>query len=327
MSSHPPDPAPSDRPPDPFSEAEATAVPLSQPPRRLWLHLLLFLLTLVTATQVGLSMSETWHTHQDDPAFHWYASPMVWLEGFSYSASILAILLAHEMGHYLTARRHGVPASLPYFIPMISAFGTLGAFIRMRLTRRMEAGQMMRIGAYGPLAGFVVALPVLVVGLALSQVRPAPDDLQTGIVLGDSLLMLGLERLLFGEVPAGYDIWLHPMAFAGWAGLFVTALNLLPLGQLDGGHVAYCLFGRRFNQAAPYLYGLLVALAVSVFTGWLMLCILLLFIGVEHPPVCSDLPVQGRDRAIGIAALVLLVLTFTPVPFGGIPTLIELLGL
>lgn len=293
--------------------------------RRLWLHVLLFLLTLGTTTFVGLQMSEARaELIEAGLGDLWYTSPMVWLEGFSYALSILAILVAHEMGHYLTSRRFGVDASLPYFIPMISAFGTLGAFIRMRLDRKVPSEVLMKIGAYGPIAGFIVAVPVLVVGIMLSDVRPTPEDLEGGIILGDSLLLLGVEQIFFTNIPDGHDIWLHPMAFAGWAGLFVTALNLLPFGQLDGGHVAYCLFGDKYNRVAPYLFVGLIALTAFVFSGWLMVCILILFIGVEHPQICTDTPVRGPGRWIGVVGIVIMLLTFTPEPFVGMPTLFDL---
>jgi len=195
------------------------------------------------------------------------------------------------------------------------------------LDKVIPSDSLVRIGAYGPIAGFVVTLPFLVVGLALSDIRPAPTDLESGIVLGDSLILLAVEHIVVGPIPDGYDVWLHPMAYAGWAGLFVTALNLLPIGQLDGGHIVYCLFGERANRVAPLLFVGLVVMGVAVFTGWLVFAALVLLIGVRHPPICADIPVRGKGRRIGWLALALLVLCFTPQPFGGFPTLLELMGL
>jgi membrane-associated protease RseP (regulator of RpoE activity) len=291
-------------------------------PRRLtpwaWrlIHLGLFLLTLVTTTEVGLLDAQG--RHIDTPGF---SAATIWLEALSYSLSLMAILLAHELGHYLTARRLGVHASLPFFLPLpfASAFGTLGAFIRMRLDRQVPSHHLLRIAAYGPLAGFVVALPVLIIGLQLSVVAPAPEFSGEGIQLGDSLLMLGLTRLLFGELPMGMDVWLHPMAYAGWAGMFVTAFNMLPVAQLDGGHIAYSLFGERYNKIGLYFFLGLLAMGTFLFTGWLIVAALIFFvIGVDHPPIASDGAVRGRVRWIGIAAFAVFALTFTPVPFVGV---------
>jgi Zn-dependent protease len=305
---------------DPMARVEPALAP-TRP--RWWLHVALFVATAVTTTLVGLEMALGRQAAGDAPS-----GPGLgfWLDGLSYSLSILAILMAHEMGHYVTARRRGIDASPPYFLPMISAFGTFGAFIRMRVERQVPSDHLMRVAAYGPLAGFAVALPVLLVGMSWSDVRPAPDGIETeGIVLGSSVLMFAAEALFHADRAPGMEVWLHPMAFAGWAGLFVTALNLLPIGQLDGGHIAYCLFGERFNRVMPALFWVLLAMTFFVFSGWLMLCLLLLLIGFRHPPMCHDLPVRGRARWIGWGTLALFVLCFTPIPFGGMPTLFELL--
>jgi Zn-dependent protease len=310
--------------PDARGVSQDTSDVAAAPARpRWWLHGTLFVATVATTTLVGLEMALGRQAAGDAP---WGPGPGFWFDGLSYSICLLAILMAHEMGHYVTARRRGIDASPPYFIPMVSAFGTLGAFIRMRVERKVPSDHLLRVAAYGPIAGFAVALPVLLVGMALSDVRPAPDELaSSGIVLGNSVLLALAEALFHADRGQGMEVWLHPMAFAGWAGLFVTALNLLPIGQLDGGHIAYCLFGERFNRVMPVLFWLLVAMTVFVFSGWLMLCVVLLLIGFRHPPMCDDLPVRGRARWIGWGTLALLLLCFTPVPFGGMPTLYELL--
>ena len=303
-------------------DATVTAEPAPRRNRR-WLHLLLLGLTLVTTLHVGLAMSEGFHVDADG-AFLEFATPLrIFLGGVSYAVSIMAILFAHEMGHYLTARRYGVDASPPYYIPMYSLFGTMGAFIRMRLTEKVPGDRFMRIAAFGPLAGFVVTVPVLFVGMALSKTGPTPEDLETGIALGDSLLLIAIEPLFFANLPENHDVWLHPMAFAGWAGLFVTALNLLPLGQLDGGHISFCLFGKKHNLAVPVLYTAFVALTVFVFAGWAAICVFVWLLGVRHPPTCTELPVRGKSRWIGLATVVVFVLSFTPVPFGGMPSLLD----
>ena len=174
------------------------------------------------------------------------ASP--WYVGWTFAVPLLAILLAHEFGHYIAARRHGVPASLPYFLPLPyflgSPFGTLGAIILMP-RRIRSATALIDIGAAGPLAGMVIALPLMVVGLKLSTVGPRmPGNFMQE---GQSLLYLAVKRMTLGPVPASQDVYLHPTAFAAWAGFFVTSLNLLPFMQLDGGHVAFSLFGHKHD--------------------------------------------------------------------------------
>jgi membrane-associated protease RseP (regulator of RpoE activity) len=184
-----------------------------------------------------------------------------------FTASLLGILLAHEFGHYIAARLHKVDASLPFFIPLpiLSPFGTMGAVIRMRSvipTRRA----LLDIGAAGPLAGLTLAIPLYAWGVAHSEVRDiAVDAASSGLQLGDSLLTLGLGRLFAPATPPGTELWLSPVAFAGWAGMFVTMINLLPVGQLDGGHVAFALFGPRQNRIAQWVHrSMVVFFFVSV---------------------------------------------------------------
>ena len=188
--------------------------------------------------------------------------PALWWRGWTFAVPLLSILLAHEFGHYLAARWHRVPASLPYFLPMpLSPFGTWGAVIVMpqRISSRRA---LLDIGAAGPLAGLVVALPVLCLGLAWSPVEPLQSH---GILEGQCLLYGLLKRVVLGAIPSGYDVTLHPVAFAGWAGLFVTMINLLPVGQLDGGHIAYALLGPKQNTVARAMrHGLLVLFVVNL---------------------------------------------------------------
>jgi membrane-associated protease RseP (regulator of RpoE activity) len=183
---------------------------------------------------------------------------------WTFAVPLMAILLAHELGHYLAARWHRVPASLPYFIPLpsLSPFGTMGAVISMP-GRIRSRNALLDIGAAGPLAGMVVAVPVLLVGLAQSEVRELSGP---ALQEGNCLLYLLLKRLVVGPIPPGHDVWISPAAFAGWAGLLVTALNLLPIGQLDGGHIAYALLGERQNQVARALHWSLPA--VFLYNLW-----------------------------------------------------------
>jgi len=215
------------------------------------LHAGLFLLTLLTTTAQG--------------AFSLHGWPIQRLaDGLSYSLPLMAILVCHELGHYFAARLHGVPATLPYFIPIpppIGLLGTMGAVIVQTPTQ--DRKKLIDIGAAGPLAGLLVAIPVLLYGLAHSEVRALADG---GLQEGNSLLYAAMKWAVKGEwLPGGgRDVILHPTAWAGWAGLFVTMLNLLPIGQLDGGHVATAYFGDRYGKVAAILHGALLALAVGV---------------------------------------------------------------
>ncbi len=259
--------------------------------------------------------------------------------GASFAVPLLAILLTHEFGHYFAALRHRVDASLPYFIPMplLSPFGTMGAVIAMR-GRIKSRDALLDIGAAGPLAGLVVAIPVLVVGLLQSKVMPVTSP---GIQEGQSLLYLAIKRMVLGPIPDGYDVFLSPMAFAGWSGLFVTALNLLPVLQLDGGHIAYALFDRRQNRWGRFLHlSLLVVFAynlarfaapvlwrgawgelgqaLSNSAFWLvwfgMVHLMKRVSGKEHPPTEPG-ELSPVRKGIAVFSLALFVLLFMPTPW------------
>lgn len=259
--------------------------------------------------------------------------------GLPFAASLVAILFAHEMGHYLLARRYGVKATLPYFIPIPFAFGTLGAVIRIRSplpTRRA----ILDIGAAGPLAGFALAVPLLLVGLSLSEVRevaasPVADALSSpwsvaralldgrplldgppGLqLLGESLLTWGARWIVVGRLPPGTDVVLHPIALAAWLGLLVTALNLVPVGQLDGGHVLYALLGGRALPVARAVSAALLVAGVFLSWTWLVWWFLSRFVvGLRHPPALVEEPLGPWRRAVGWISLALFIATFVPVP-------------
>jgi membrane-associated protease RseP (regulator of RpoE activity) len=263
-------------------------------------------------------------------AFFWATG-----RGWVFAVPLLTILLCHEFGHYVMARRHRVRASLPMFIPFPNLFGTMGAVIAMK-GRIRTRDALVDIGAAGPLAGLVVALPVTVLGLALSKVEPMND--RTGVLVeGDSLLYLALKRIVCGPIPSGHDVWLHPVAFAGWAGLFVTMMNLLPIGQLDGGHVAYALFGPRQDRWSRLVsYSLLVlAAAVAlwlhvhtptarrdlsaympavVWCMWSLLSRSVMWLsGDAHPPT-GDEPLSPQRRTVAVFTLACFALLFMPLP-------------
>lgn len=235
--------------------------------------------------------------------------------GLPFAASLLGILVAHEMGHYFMARRLGVAASLPYFIPMpLSLFGTMGAIIRTRSPMRNRR-QLLALGAAGPLAGMAVAIPILIIGLLRSQVQPIPA--QAGLLIeGNSLLYAGLKFLLFGRLlpSGGYDVFLDPVAFAAWAGLLLTSVNLIPAGQLDGGHIAYALLGNR-AQWLNRLAVLATAALGFIWSGWFIWTALLVVFGQRNAQPLDDVtPLGAREKALAIFMLVTFALLFTPIP-------------
>ncbi|MFT3768968.1 MAG: site-2 protease family protein [Minicystis sp.] len=296
-------------------------------------NLVLFLATVVSVFYTGL---EWGGIH----AGHGVAGVLRALpQGWPFALPLLAILLTHEFGHYIAARIHRVDASLPYFIPLpvLSPFGTMGAVISMR-GRIRSRDALLDIGASGPLAGLCVAIPVLVVGLMQSKIEPARSP---GIQEGQCLLYLALKRLVVGPIPAGHDVFLTPMALAGWVGLFVTMLNLVAVAQLDGGHIAYALFGPRQNRYARALHALLLVVfafnaarflgpvlvrrawgevgqALSNSTFWLVWYVLIAVIkrfgGEDHPPTEPG-ELSPVRKVVAVLSLVMFVLLFMPTPW------------
>lgn len=268
-----------------------------------YLHILLFVLTFFSTLAVGA-------VHQ---GVNIIEKPFEIYKGFPFSATLLVILLSHEFSHYISSKKHHVVATLPYFLPAPTFFGTLGAFIKMKSPITTK-NALVDIGASGPIAGFVVSIVATVVGLSFSKVMPVVKA-QEMIRLGDSLLFAGLTKLVVGTVPNNYDLYLHPIAFAGWIGFFVTFLNLIPIGQLDGGHIAYAFLGERHTKISKVLIAVLVLLGVFVYEGWLVWAVLLLVLGFRHPPIVySEIPLDPRRKMIGYAAMAIFILTFTPVP-------------
>ena len=292
--------------------------PSPPPPQRIWLHLLLLGLTLVTTTVFGaLAFADVPPEARGGSLLALITQPAFVRAGLSFSLPLLLILLAHEMGHYLACRHHRLDATLPYFLPVPFGIGTFGAFIRIRGPLRSKR-ELLDVGAAGPLAGFVVALPVLVAGIALSQ--PTAVLPETGVLIfGEPLAFKLLARLIHPELAAGGDLYLHPTGFAAWFGLFATALNLLPFGQLDGGHVTYALFGRLQRVLSWPLLVVLVALGFQ-WTGWWLWAVIALVMGVRHPWMPDQaVPLDPRRRLIGWACLALFALCFTPEPIKIIP--------
>ncbi len=295
-------------------------LPLAIPKQdRVWLHVLLLLLTVLTTTAVGalhfFAFSQGFGSSaQVVPPFRDYS---FWLSGFWYSGTILAILGCHEMGHYVACRYYNVDASLPFFLPApLPLTGTIGAFIRIR-QRIPSKVALFDIGIAGPIAGFIVAVPTLFMGLTMSAIEALPEDF-TGVELGEPLLFQAAAWLVWGDLPDTMSINMHPMAFASWFGLLATALNLFPIGQLDGGHVTYAVLGRR--SAFVTIAMVLVAIGLAVFSaGWIvwtiLLLVMVLVMGPHHPPTLNDSMEMDRSRFIlACIALLMLIVCFTPAP-------------
>jgi membrane-associated protease RseP (regulator of RpoE activity) len=275
-----------------------------------WLNITLFLLTLMTTLAVGAMYEQVGLA---DLLRH----PWLVLKGLPFSLSIMGILLVHEMGHYIASRLHSVEATLPYFIPFPTIIGTMGAVIRIKSpipTRKA----LIDIGSAGPIAGVIAALPLTFIGLKLSSFVPK-TDMGGALVLGDSLLFKLISFLAMGSPPEGYDVMLHPVAFAGWIGFFVTALNLIPVGQLDGGHIAYALMG-RWHKPFAWAFWAILLVAGIFWPGWWWWALLILIFGIKHPPTLVDtVALDPGRKVLGLVCLLLFILTVTPVPFSLLP--------
>ena len=285
--------------------------------RRLALHFVLFLLTLLSTTVVGVVLAQSFQAGRPIALEQYieifstiWARPIALLDGLPFSLTLMTILLSHEMGHYLACRYYGIDATLPFFLPFPTLIGTLGAFIRIRspiYTRRA----LFDVGIAGPIAGFLVLLPALIIGLAQSKVVPGIAN-QGDVVFGVPALQRVMEWLIFPGARSA-DIYLHPVARAAWVGILATALNLLPIGQLDGGHILYSFVGPRHKLLSRLFVVALVPLGIFYWKGWLVWAGLLFF-GLRHPVIC-DVSRLGPGRAkLGIAALIIFLLTFTIAP-------------
>jgi membrane-associated protease RseP (regulator of RpoE activity) len=287
------------------------------PERFPWMNVALFALTCLSTLLVGATLMTDYTKTIDDLGVFLaqiVRSPSILLKGLPFSLAIMGILLGHEMGHYLTCRYYGIDATLPYFIPAPTLVGTMGAFIRIKSPIKHRAA-LLEVGIAGPIVGFVLAIPVLMVALAKSGYI-APDAAGSGISLGEPLIFKVLAALMGKTPPPGMEIHLHPIGLAAWFGFFATALNLLPVGQLDGGHVSYALFGSHHKRISQALLFTLIPFGLFYWQGWLVWTVVLLFIGVRHPMTLDDsLPLSRRHVWLGWIALVMFILCFTPMPF------------
>ena len=285
-----------------FIEENKVVLTIPKIPR---INIILFFITILSTLFAGAMMEGA----------DIYNYPFELFKGIPFSITLMLILGTHEFGHYYYAQKHGVDATLPYFIPAPTIIGTFGAFIKINSPIRKK-NALLHIGAAGPIAGFIVAVPALIIGLTQSTVITL-DETFEGMRLGDSLLMVGLTGIIFPGLGPNQDILLHSVAFAGWIGLLVTMLNLLPIGQLDGGHIAYAMLGEKYDKVA--ITALLSLIPLSYFTlNWLIwgALILILMRTVKHPPVMNiHEPLSYKDKKIGYMCLAIFILCFIPAPF------------
>lgn len=304
-------------------EVVATKGVAERKPERVWINVLLFLATLLSVLFIGAG-----YAMQDAGLATEAVSATDLLRnlyrGLPFAGTLMAILLAHELSHYFVARRYGSPVSLPYFIPLpVGPIGTLGAVIVQRAPMRNRRA-LFDIGIAGPLGGLILAIPLLILGLSLSSVGTLPSDAASFMQEGNSLLYVGLKYLVFGMILPGngVDVWLHPVAFAAWIGLLVTMINLIPVGQLDGGHVAYALLGRRAWNLGYVIMGAMIVWGTWLTTTgndagslWITWAFLNLFLNRRHPQPLDDATRLDWLRiGMGLLALVILVLLFMPAP-------------
>jgi membrane-associated protease RseP (regulator of RpoE activity) len=312
--------------------------PPKQKPANPWVNVILFVLTVFSVMLAGATPEGPLPPDAGGQMLALFKSIFT---GWPFALSLMGILLAHEFGHYLVSRYHKTPATLPYFIPLpFPPLGTMGAAILMKGVPKNKR-ILFDIGVAGPLAGMLVAIPVLFYGLSLSSL----DTIQAtanSFIEGNSLIYLFAKFAVFGKFlpePAtfgnmppflywmryfftgqpspigGLDVFIHPVAFAGWAGLLVTALNLVPAGTLDGGHVVYSLFGEKARKAFPYIIGLMAVLGIF-WSGWWLWAFLLFWLGRVNAETLDQItPLDPKRRAVAIFVIILFLLVFTPVPF------------
>jgi membrane-associated protease RseP (regulator of RpoE activity) len=285
---------------------------------RLWVHIGLFALTIVTTTVIGGVYYGSFITGFSNTTPEIPLASLL-LHGFWYSGTVIAILGSHEMGHYLACRYYNIDASLPYFLPVpLFPSGTLGAFIRIREPIPLKR-MLFDIGIAGPIAGFLVAVPALFIGISMSHVVAMPDPMPEGTTFfGEPLLFQLATKLFFGTIPHGYDLNTHPVAFGAWFGLLATFLNLFPIGQLDGGHISYSVLGRKSSIVS--MVGIAAGVILSFFARtwivWTVLMIVMLrAFGRHHPRVYDeDTPLDRTRLALAGFALLMFIVCFMPEP-------------
>lgn len=280
------------------------------PPKRhpYRIHIILFVLTVFTTLIAGALQ---------EGAKPWENLASI-IKGIPFSFTLISILLTHELAHYFASRSHGMTASLPFFIPgppIPPMIGTFGAVIKTN-PPIPDRRALFDIGVSGPLAGFIVSVIAIVIGLKFSRVAPLEEVSGLTVMLGDSLGFKLLSYLTVGALPDKADIFLHPIAYAGWIGFFVTAMNLLPIGQLDGGHVVYAVLGRWHRIISISMVVLLFVLGYMSWPGWYLWGFLTTVLGTRHPPVFyPNIELDSRRKIIAWVTLIVFILAFTPEPF------------
>jgi membrane-associated protease RseP (regulator of RpoE activity) len=286
---------------------------------RYWLHALLLLATLMTTTVVGARMQMDFDSNLPfmgaegviDAFMHAWLEPQAMVAGLGFSVTLLTILLAHELGHYIACVYYQLDASLPYFLPAPVLIGTFGAFIRIRSPIYSKRA-LFDVSAAGPLAGFVLAVPALAIGLWFSKVIPGIAD-QAGIRFGTPALVWLMETAIFPGTPHA-NIYMHPIARAASIGLLATAWNLLPIGQLDGGHLLYSIAGNR-HKMLTRIFLICLLLMSPLWLGWALWAVLLFLFGRHHPPIFDSTPLGPTRTRLAWLLFVILLVSFTPIPF------------
>jgi membrane-associated protease RseP (regulator of RpoE activity) len=304
-----------DFPPDPYWEN----LEARRQRKSLAIAVLLFALTLISTLAVGAQCASSYAAGQSpdfEELFSTFAAllshPQLLLGGVPFAFTLIGILLAHELGHFFACRYYGISASYPYFLPAPTLIGTLGAFIRIR-SPIYNRKALFDVGLAGPVVGFLFAVPALAIAIFYSRVVPF-SEAHSSIVFGQPLVMRFLVGMLRPGVTPG-DLLLHPVGRAAWVGLFATALNLLPAGQLDGGHILYSVASKYHKKVTLVVALLLIPLGVFFWRGWIMWSVLLLAIGFRHPPLLNRWEKLDRTRLIWAAVAVLMfILCFMPMP-------------
>ncbi|MEW5936916.1 MAG: site-2 protease family protein [Candidatus Thermoplasmatota archaeon] len=287
-------------------------VKVSRPkPFGVWVNAIFFVATIVTTVITGAMLHASYRGWED------LYSPRALTWGFlTFSLPLLCVLGAHELSHYFAARRHGISASLPFFIPGFPPFGTFGALISIREPIPSKKA-LLDIGAAGPAASFLASIPLVLLGMHLTNVDPGVpiENIGGTMYLGDSVIFV----LLLSLVPVGGMAPLHPLAFAGWVGLFVTGINLIPSGQLDGGHIARALLGEKSKYVGYAALGIMFVLSLTVFFGWILFALFVLIMGARHPPPLNDItPLDAKRKALGAFMVFVLVTSFMAIPMGSV---------
>ena len=282
------------------------------------LSLILFALTFLSTLFVGAQLAISYKINapiesEADLLRYLSGNPAALGLGLPFAFTVLGFLMAHEMGHYLACRYYGIRSTLPYFIPFPNLIGTLGAFIKIRSPFQNRRA-LFDVGIAGPIAGFIVAVPALMISLPHSKVVPVkPESLQ--LVLGEPLIFQLVAKLFHLSPPQGMDIILHPVAFAAWVGFFATALNLLPSGQLDGGHIIYSLFGAYHRIVSRAFVFVMIPVGMIFWTWWILWAVIPLVLGLNHPPTMDNSMPLGRGRKIiSVVGLAIFLLSFSLTP-------------